>query len=531
MIAVGTFFLFTVMVAVVSWRYTRTEDQGSASGYYLAGNSLPWFVVTGSLMLTNLSTEQLVGLNGGAYLFGAVVMAWEVVAAAALILMALYFLPRYWAGKISTIPQFLESRFDSNTRRFASFIFLMSLVVNFLPFVLYSGSIALNGLFDLPGYLGVTPEASIRIMVWFIGIVGAAYAIFGGLKAVAVSDSINGLGLFIGGLMIPFLGLMALGDGNFIDGCSRLLEFQRPQLNPVGGSDSPIPLSTLFTGLLLVNIFYWCTNQAIVQRVFGAKSLAEAQKGVLGAAFLKLLGPLYLVLPGIIALELLGPDLATGDLAYPMLVQAVLPAYFVGFFAAVIFGAIMSSFNSALHSSATLFGLDIFKAIIKRDATERQTVIAGKFFATGLALAAIMVAPYIANAPDGLYDLMKRINAIFNIPILSIIVMGISWPRTPAWAAKSALFAGMVIYLTFAYGMNETLFGLSIHWLHFAGLNFVFLCSFMFWAGLKYPSHPEITETSEQTEAAKSPVWSNAVTASVIIMILVIGLYVSMAFF
>lgn len=530
MITIGTFFLFTIMVAVISWRYTRGEDQNSTAGYFLAGNSLPWFVVTGSLLLTNLSTEQLVGLNGGAYLFGAVVMAWEVVAAAALVLMALYFLPRYWAGKISTIPQFLESRFDSNTRRLASFIFLLSLVVNFLPFVLYSGAIALNGLFNLPEYLGVGPQASIQIMTWFIGIVGAAYAIFGGLKAVAVSDSINGVGLFAGGLLIPFLGLLALGEGSFMEGCSRLLEHQRPQLNPVGGSDSPLPLGTLFTGLLLVNIFYWCTNQAIVQRVFGAKSLVEAQKGVLGAAFLKLLGPLFLVLPGIIALELLGPDLANGDLAYPLLVQAVLPAYLVGFFAAVIFGAIMSSFNSALHSSATLFALDIYKAMLKPKASERETVVSGKIFATLLALAAILVAPYIANAPGGLYDLMKRINAIFNIPILSIIVMGIAWPRTPAWAAKAALLAGMLIYLSFAYLMGGTLFGLKIHWLHFAGLNFLFLCGLMFFAGYKFPA-VEKNSPAAVAPLTINPEWNKAWPVSMAVLLLVVTLYVCMATF
>jgi solute:Na+ symporter, SSS family len=530
MIAVLSFFAFTVMVAVVSWYYTRREDQTSTAGYYLAGNSLPWFVVTGSLMLTNLSTEQLVGLNGGAYLNGAIVMAWEVVAAAALILMAVYFLPRYWAGKISTIPQFLESRFDANTRRFASFIFLLSLVVNFLPFVLYSGAIALNGLFNLPDKLGLSPQTSILVMTWFIGLVGAAYAIFGGLKAVAVSDSINGVGLFAGGLLIPFLGLLALGDGNFVDGCSRLLEFQRPKLNPVGASDSPIPLGTLFTGLLLVNIFYWCTNQAIVQRVFGAKSLVEAQKGVLGAAFLKLLGPLYLVLPGIIALELLGPNLTNGDLAYPLLVQAVLPASLVGLFAAVIFGAIMSSFNSALHSSATLFGLDIYKAMLRPQATERQTVLAGKLFASGLALTAILVAPYIANAPDGLYDLMKRINAIFNIPILSIIVMAIARPQTPAWAAKTALFGGMLIYLSFAYLMGETVFGLKIHWLHFAGLNFAFLCTFMFVAGYKYPSWAQPLAV-DGPGTQDSTQWHLLVPMSVAVIVLVVGLYVGMAAF
>ena len=326
MVSIASFIFFTGLVGFISWWRTRHDDHGDSQSYFLAGKSLPWFVVAGSLMLTNLSTEQLIGLNGGAYLGGAVVMAWEVVAALALVILALYFLPRYWNSGITTVPQMLE------TRQILSGLFLVFLVLNFLPFVVYSGAVGMNGLFDVDEVLGVSTTSSIWIMVWSIGTIGSLYAIFGGLKAVAVSDTINGVGLLVGGLAIPILGLMALGDGSMGAGIDRIRTNQASQISPIGAKDSVIPFSTLFTGMVLINVYYWCTNQAIVQRTFGAKSLREGQKGVMAAAFLKLLGPLYLVLPGIIALEMFGNDLGNGDSAYPQLVAAVLPPYFAGLF-------------------------------------------------------------------------------------------------------------------------------------------------------------------------------------------------------
>ena len=199
MISFVSFVSFTALVGLLSWWFTRREDHGDANNYFLAGKSLPWYVVAGSLMLTNLSTEQLIGLNGSAYLSGTVVMAFEVVAAVGLVVMALYFLPRYWHNGIATVPQFLERRFDAQTRQILSGMFLVFLVLNFLPFVLYSGALGMNGLFNVKAILGVSEAASIWIMVWLIGTVGAIYAIWGGLKAVAVSDTINGVGLLVGG--------------------------------------------------------------------------------------------------------------------------------------------------------------------------------------------------------------------------------------------------------------------------------------------------------------------------------------------
>ncbi|GAB5561775.1 MAG: solute:sodium symporter family transporter [Synoicihabitans sp.] len=526
MISIVSFIFFTGLVGFISWWRTKDDDHGEASSYFLAGKSLPWFVVAGSLMLTNLSTEQLIGLNGSAYLNGTIVMAWEVVAALALVVMALYFLPRYWNNGITTVPQFLEKRFDPQTRQILSGLFLVFLVLNFLPFVLYSGALGMNGLFSVDELLGVSQTGSIWIMVWAIGIIGALYAVFGGLKAVAVSDTINGVGLLVGGLAIPILGLIALGDGSMGEGLDRILTDQKDKISPIGDADSAIPFGTLFTGMALINIYYWCTNQAIVQRTFGAKSLVEGQKGVLAAAFLKLLGPLYLVLPGIIALEMFGDELGNGDSAYPRLVAAVLPPYLAGLFGAVMFGAILSSFNSALHSCSTLFGLDIYQGIINPKADGRRVVWVGKVFGIVLAIFAMCLAPVIANAPDGLFTLMKKLGAIFNIPILAVIVMAMTTRSVPAWAAKICLFGGMATYCFFTWGMGETFFGMPMHWMHFAGLNFAFLCVFMFVAGKLKPSSAAAIMGEGITSGSEE--WSAARWMSALVVIATLGLYIGL---
>jgi len=534
MLAFLSFLAFTSIVALVSWWKTRQDDQTVGKNYFLAGRSLPWFVVAGSLMLTNLSTEQLVGLNGGAYMHGFVVMAWEVVAAIALVIMAWKFLPIYWSGHITTVPQLLEKRFDKRTRSMVSILFLMSLAFSLLPFILYSGALAMNGLFDVAGNFGLSQQQSVVLMVWAIGIVGALYAILGGLEAVAISDTINGIGLLIGGLLIPFLGLMALGDGSLFGGIDRIIDHQRPRLDPIGDSNSNIPFSVLFTGMFLANLFYWCTNQVIIQRTFGAKSLKESQKGVLGAAVLKLLGPLYLVLPGIIAVELFGSDLANGDLAYPMLVKAVLPTWLVGFFSAVMFGAILSSFNSCLHSAATLFGLDIYKNLIRQDATDTQVVKAGKTFGTALAVFSMIVAPFIIHAPEGLFTLMKKITQTFSIPVLTLVVSGFLIRKAPASAAKFVIVIGIAFYVTLTWGFDSTLFGIPIHFLHIMAIDFVMLLVIMWIFSKIRPIDsdvPSIHMQKADTTDIATIQWSGTKLTGLLVVASVVVLYAFLHWF
>lgn len=446
MIGILSFVGFTALVGIIAYYATRKTDESSSDGYFLGGRSLTAGVIAGSLLLTNLSTEQIVGLNGSAYTDGLSVMAWETLAAIAMVVTAVFLLPRYLKGGLTTVPQFLAKRFDVTTKTITSGLFLTGYVVVLLPVILYSGSVAISGMFDVPTLLGVSDSTALVICIWGIGIIGSIYAVFGGLKAVAVSDSINAIGLLTGGLLIPVFGLMAIGDGSVLDGLNVLMSTEPERFDSTGNAGQEVPFSTIFTGMMLVQLFYWGTNQQIIQRALGAKNLAEGQKGLLLAAFLKILGPLILVLPGMIAYHYFEGGLATSDLAYPELVRAVLPKPMVGFFAAVLFGAILSSFNSVLNSSVTLFGIDIYKQHINQEAPERTVVKYGKIFGIVLALAAMFIAPLIANA-GSLFNYLQEINGIYSIPIFTIIVVGYLTKRVPAIAAKIGIFSGSILYI------------------------------------------------------------------------------------
>jgi len=472
--ALISFIAFTAMVAVVSyWLTGKTEE--TADGYFLGGRSLTAGVIAGSLLLTNLSTEQIVGLNGQAYTEGILVMCWETLAAIAMVITALFLLPRYLKGGITTVPEFLETRYDTMTKTFASVLFLSGYVIVLLPIVLYSGSLALVTMFDVPTLMGITHTRALWLCVWGIGLIGSVYAIFGGLKAVAVSDTINAVGLLIGGIMITVFGLSHIGDGSVATGISNLYNDDPERFNAVGGPDASVPFATIFTGMMLVQLFYWGTNQAIIQRALGAKNLKEGQKGLLLAAFFKILGPLILVVPGMIAFYMFKGQLEIPDQAYPKLVKEVLPVPMVGFFAAVLFGAILSSFNSALNSSVTLFGLDIYKEHFNPTADDKTVVKMGKSFGILLAIMAMFIAPMIANAPDGLFGYLQEINGCYSIPILTIIVVGYLTKYVPAIAAKIAVVLGAVLYFISQFVLKPHVFGEENypHFLHVMAALFV----------------------------------------------------------
>ncbi len=444
--AIISFLGFTILVAVISYLATRSTDEQSSEGYFLGGRSLTAGVIAGSLLLTNLSTEQIVGLNGSAYQSGLSVMAWETLAAMAMVVTALFLLPRYLKGGLTTVPQFLAERFDVTTKTLTSVLFLTGYVVVLLPVILYSGSVAVSGMFELPEVLGVSETAALWICVWGIGIIGSIYAVFGGLKAVAVSDSINAIGLLIGGILIPVFGLKMIGDGSIMDGINTMMTANPDKFKSMGSESDPVPFHTIFTGMMLVQLFYWGTNQQIIQRALAAKNLAEGQKGLLLGSFIKILGPLIVVLPGLIAYHMFGGGLESVDDAYPKLVNKVLPASLLGFFAAVLFGAILSSFNSVLNSSVTLFGLDVYKQHINPAADEKTVVKYGKMFGIVLAFAAMFIAPLIANA-GSLFTYLQEINGIYSIPILTIIFVGYFTKKVPAIAAKIGLLSGSLLYI------------------------------------------------------------------------------------
>ena len=405
-----SFLAFTLFAAFLTFLITRRDEKGSSDGFFLGGRSLTFPVIAGSLLLTNLSTEQMVGLNGAAYKDGLAVMAWEVVAVISLVLMAAFFLPRFLKAGITTVPQFLENRFDRPTQTLTNMIFLLAYAFLLIPIILYSGAVGLSQMLDLKNLTGITepinflgntvqPDTAILWgTVFLIGIMGSLYSRFGGLKTLAVLDTINGVGLLVGGFMIAWFALNRVSDGNgIVEGWKILKESNPEHLNSIGTPQTSVPFSTLFTGVALLNLFYWCTNQQIIQRTFGASSLAEGQKGVLLTGALKLLGPVYLVIPGIIAYHLFAKDGIGNDQAYGTLVREVLPPQLTGFFAAVMVGAILSSFNAALNSTSALFSIGLYHHVINPKGSERQMVRAAKIFVVCIAIAGMFTAPLLAG--------------------------------------------------------------------------------------------------------------------------------------
>jgi SSS family solute:Na+ symporter len=305
----------------------------------------------------------------------------------------------------------------------------------------------------------------------------------------------------------------------------------------VGGPRSNVPFDTLFTGMLFINLFYWCTNQMIVQRSFGAKSFAEAQKGILATAGLKLLGPFFLVIPGIIAAEMFGPSkIGNGDLAYSLLVDAVLPPYLVGLFAAVFLGSVISAFNGGLHSVSTMFSVDLYRGWLRPGASDHAMVLAGKIFSVGIVVVAILTSSLLGGSSEGIFTMMKQVMSAFKLPLLAVVVMGMLSRRVPAWAANFSMILGVFtsILLNCLWGdgflgFRFNVSAVHVHWLHLAALNTLLLCGFM-WVGGRFapatPSNPQAPRPGvSAAPAVDLTPWSGLRVASVAVALAALIFY------
>jgi len=530
---------FTVLVAVLAWLGTRRHRvNDTAEGYFLAGRSLgPWYIA-GSLLLTNLSTEQLIGLNGDAFQHTIAVTAWETTAALAMVLTALVFLPRYLRAGLTTIPEFLASRFDESTRVIMSALFLLSYSIAILPVVLLFGATGLESLFDVSAQLGIDRVQSLWLLVWGVGTLGSLYAIFGGLRAVAVSDTVNGVGFLFASLLIPVLALLAIGEGDLFGGLATVYHEENAKFDITGNEPgSFLPFGVLFTGMIVNQVFFWCVNQSILQRALGAHSLAAGQQGMLIAAGFKLLGPLVVVLPGVIAWHMFKDQLAPSDYlqAYPSLVKAVLPPALGGLFAAIMVGAVLSTFNSVLNSAATLFSDGIYRPLFRKQATDRQMVRSGRWCSIVLALAAMATAPRI-DTSGSLYNYLQQINATFFGPMLAVILAALFTRRASALAAKSALVVGPVVFYLVNFVYREPLqqaaqsvFGITepIHFLHWLGVVFGFTVLLILAISAWRP------DRRVPTPAPESPVdmtpWPLVRPVSALIVLLTLACYILLA--
>ncbi len=493
------------LVALISWWKTRgTVD--TREDYFLAGRGLGASFITGSLLLTNLSAEQLIGLNGSAYGFNLSSMAWEVTAAVATIAMAFVFLPRYLAGAFTTLPEFPNDRFDPTVRRMSVILFMLGYGLVTIPSVLYSGSVAVLQLFNVPELTGLEYFPALVATVVTIGVVGSIYAIFGGLKAVAVSDTINGIGLLIIGILVPVLGIIALGQGDFGLGMDKLVNDHAEKLNAIGDADDPTPFGTIFTGMVFANLFYWCTNQYVIQRTLGAASLAEGQKGVLFSGFFKLLVPFLMMIPGVIAFHLYGPGLGSIDQAYPRLIKDVLPVYLSGFFLAVLLGAV--------------FSLDVYAPARKGEPTDAELVRVAKIASFIIALFSFVVAPLLYFAEAGLWQVIRIFTGFYNIPTVVIVIVGLFTARVPALGAKL-----VIIFHVATYGLLRFVFDdiVTLHFLHQYAILFVIEVGIMLVTGWWRPRSTSWQFTPN--EKVDMTPWPFARPLAITLFSCVIGLY------
>lgn len=521
---------FMGFVAWYSWRKTRGHVS-SASGYFLAGNGLTGLFIGGSLLLTNISTEQIIGQNGLTYAGNMTALAWETWAVRGIILLAVLFLPMYLGGAFATMPTFLKSRYGEGTGRLVSGLLMFGYVFIWSPSVLYSGSLALMKILNVTELTGLSQTQAIWTVTWIIGIIGAVYAISGGLRAVAISDTLNGIGLLAIGCLLPLFGLMALGDklgGGIGAALTEITTTHTKKLNAIGTGHEldAIPISAVFTGLMVMAVFYWSTNQFIIQRALGAASLKEGQKGLLLSGFFKILVPFMAMFPGLIAFHLFGPELSPSDLAYPALVEAALPKPLLGLFIAVLLGAVFSTYNSLMNSAATMFAIDLYKPMFNKRANDRQLIRVSKIFAAIIALITLFLAPNLEHASDGVFLFVAKFAGFIAIPIATLVVIGLFGRelRIPPIAAQFVILSHIVTYYVLVWGLER--FGLSVtmHWMHVFTILFIAEASIVIlWAKL-FP-HSEVYEYEHSPKVSMIP-WRYSMLVSAMLLSLAALTYV-----
>lgn len=445
-IQIGVFWTLTIVMALATWWQVRRmaraagESRGrntnSNREFFLAGGGLKWPFIAGSITLTNLSTEQLVGMNGNQMLLLA---WWELSAVFGLAMLALIFLPIYYRNDCTTTTELLQKKYGSrHLRALVSALFLAGNILIYLPIALYTGALFLRSVsgFDLP----LLPLAAV------LGVAGSLYAILGGLRAVAVYDTIAGVGVLASALAVAFLAMAAVGWS--FDGVPA------ERLTMIGGPQSPIPWPTLLTGMIFIQMFYWSTNQTITQRAMAAPNLREGQKGVFAAGVIRLMiVPAIVVIPGVAAYKLFG---LTGDATYGRIVAQVLPAWASGAFAAFMAAAVLTHYTSILNSTTTLYVCDIHESYIDAapDVRRLNTWISVVFVIVSIAL-----VPVYAGTKS-IINLVQQLNGLLSMPILSAFIVGLVFKGVKAEAVMAALAFGVALYAIFTWGWTP------VHYIH-----------------------------------------------------------------
>ncbi len=438
-IDIGVLVAYTIILLFVAYWVSR-EKKGhdkNASDYFMANKSLPWWAIGASLIASNISAEQIIGMSGSGFVIGMAIAAYELMAAITLIIIAKYFLPIFLAKNISTMPQFLEQRYDGRVRTVMAIFWLALYVFVNLTSVLYLGSLAISQ------FLGVD---MIYGMI-FLALFSITYSIYGGLKAVAMTDIVQVILLILGGLFVSYLALNQISSGNgVIEGFSILLDKAPEKFDMILSKDNPfykdLPgISVLIGGLWIMNISYWGFNQYIIQRALAAKSLQEAQKGMAFAAYIKLFVPLIVVLPGICAV-VLAPDLSKPDQAYPQMMK-YLPHGILGIAFAALVAAIASSLSSMSNSVSTIFTMDIYKKLIAPEASEKKLVWVGRITALVAMITAVLLAKPLVGKSEQAFQFIQEFTGFFTPGIVVIFLFGFFWKKANANSAIVAAVASL----------------------------------------------------------------------------------------
>jgi SSS family solute:Na+ symporter len=440
-IDISVFVVYVICLIGIAYFVSREKagHQKNTNDYFLAGSSLPWWAIGASLIAANISAEQIIGMSGSGFALGIGIASYEWMAAITLILVGKYMLPIFLEKKIYTMPQFLENRYDHRVRTVLAIFWLGVYTFVNLTSVLWLGALAISTVTGLPLEYGLI----------FLVAFAVAYSLYGGLKAVAFTDIIQVVLLVFGGLFLSYITLSMIGDGNGVIAGFRTLTARLPEkfdmiLSPDNPYYKDLPgISVLVGGMWIMNFSYWGFNQYIIQRTLAAKSLREAQAGIVFAAFLKLLMPVIVVLPGVAAV-LLVPDLGRPDQAYPSLMN-LMPVGLKGLVFAALVAAIVSSLGSMTNSIATIFTMDLY-SWYRNDKSEKHYVLVGRIVGLSALIIAMLAARPLLGQFDQAFQYIQEFTGFFTPGIVVLFALGMFWSRTTAnaglWAAVgSAAFS------------------------------------------------------------------------------------------
>ena len=445
------------MVGFGIW-LARKSGNTTSKDYFLASSSLPWWAVGGSLIASNISTEQILGMNGSGYVMGLAIGAYELLAALTLIIVAKYFLPVFIHRGIYTMPQYLEDRFDSRVRTIMAFFWVALFVFVNITSVLYLGGLAIQQILGVPLLMGI------------LGLVlySAAFSIFGGLKAVVWTDVVQVVVLVFGGMLASYIIVSFVGNGSYFGGIGVLVDKAPEKFDMILSEDNPsyqqLPgIAVLVGGMWIANIYYWGTNQYIIQRALAAKSIQEAQKGVAFAAVLKLLMPLMVVLPGIATFVILSDPTAYGftgdginkpDEAFPWVLNNFVQPGLKGLVFAALVAAIGSSISSMVNSASTIFTLDIYKTMIRPNQEDRHYVTTVKISSTVSFVIGMLIAPVLGSL-DQVFQYIQEYTGLISPGIVAVFLFGIFWKKATSNAALASILASVPLAVALKFGYAD----------------------------------------------------------------------------